>query len=168
MVKRIQCIDPRFDGDFTAAVKKASAKPRKRKQEDPQSALEGLKRSLGGLAAVGMGESRIPIDPVVVMAAVGTPTTQHVDYVHGLLDRLPDALREALHDPFSCRAVVAALLLDRDATIRASQLQIVHDKLGDLTQREANRLVSLVEAQGVAARLPLVEIAGNTLQGLSP
>jgi len=168
LVKRIQCIDPHFDGDFAAAVKKASRKPPKEKKEDPQSALEGLKRSLGGMAAAGMGESRIPIDPVIVMAAVGAPTMQHVDYVHGLLDRLPEALRDALHDPFSCRAVVAALLLDGDAGIRARQLQVVHAQLGDLSLQETNRLAPLVEAQGAAARLPLVEIAGNTLRDLSP
>ena len=168
LVKRIQCIDPQFDGDFASAVKKTSTKAPKQKREDSQSALEGLQRSLGGLAAVGMGENRIPIDPVIVMAAVGSPTMQHVDYVHGLLDRLPDALRDALHDPFSCRAVVAALLLDSDAGIRARQLQIVSAKLGNLSHQETNRLAPLIEAQGAAARLPLVEIAGNTLRNLSP
>ncbi len=168
LVKRIRSIDPHFDGNFAAFAKKASSEAPKKKKEDPKSAFEAFKRPLGGLAAVGMGENRIPIDPVIVMAAVGAPTMQHVDYVHGLLDRLPDALRDALHDPFSCRAVVAALLLDRDAEVRARQLQVVHDKLGDLSHQETNRLAPLIEALGAAARLPLVEIAGNTLRDLSP
>jgi Zn-dependent protease with chaperone function len=168
LVERIQRVDPHFDGDFAAAVaRKAKRKPPKKKKEDPKTAFEGLTRPLGGLAAAGMG-NRIPVDPVVVIAAVGAPTTQHVDYAHGLLDRLPDALRDALHDPFSCRAVVAALLLDRDAEIRARQLQIVKAKLGDLSHQETNQLAPLVEMQGVAARLPLVEIAKSTLQDLSP
>lgn len=168
LVKRIQCIDPSFDGDFSSAVKKTSSKPSKKTKDDPQAALEGLTRSLGGLAAAGMGESRIPVDPVIVMAAVGTPTMQHVDYIQGLLDRLPDALRDALRDPFSCRAVVAGLLLDSNAEIRANQLQIVQAKLGDLSHQETNRLAPLIETQGPATRLPLVEIAGNTLRNLSP
>jgi Zn-dependent protease with chaperone function len=168
LVGRIQRIDPHFDGDFAAAVAtKSKSKPPRKKKEDPTTAFEGLTRPLGGLAAAGMG-NRIPVDPLVVMAAVGAPTTQHVEYAHGLLARLPDALRNALHDPFSCRAVVAALLLDRDAEIRARQLQIVHAKLGDLSHQETHQLAPLVETQGAAARLPLVEIAKNTLQDLSP
>ena len=167
LVERIQRIDPRFDGDFSAFVAKPKRTPPQGKKEDSKSALEGLTRPLGGLAAAGMG-NRLPIDPVLVMATVGEPTMQHVDYVHGMLERLPGALRDALHDPFSCRAVIAALLLDRDVEVRARQLQIVRVKMGGLSHQETNQLAPLVEAQGPAARLPLIEIAGNTLQDLSP
>lgn len=167
LVERIQRIDPRFEGDFSAVVAKTKRKPPQQKKVDPKSALEGLTRPLGGLAAAGMG-NRLPIDPVLVMATVGEPTMQHVDYVHGMLERLPGALRDALHDPFSCRAVIAALLLDRDVQVRARQLQLVRTKMGDLSHQESNQLAPLVEAQGPAARLPLIEIAGNTLQDLSP
>lgn len=169
LVGRIQRLDANFDGDFSAIKPTVKSNPPQRPKSDPNAAFEGLMRPLGGLAAMGMGgETRVPMDPVIVMAAVGTPTMEHVDYIHGLLERLPDTLRAALHDPFSCRAVVAALLLDSDTEIRARQLQIVHSKLGDLSHQEMIRFAPQVEAQGAAARLPLVEIAKNTLQDLSP
>lgn len=170
LVDRIRRVDPHFDGDFAAVVAKAKRKPKpaKKKPEPSRTAFEGLTRPLGGLAAAGMGGDRIPVDPVLVMAAVGAPTMQHVDYVHGLLERLPEPLRHALHDPFSCRAVVAALLLDQDASIRSRQLQMVQVKLGDALHQETIRLAPLIEGLGAVARLPLVEIAENTLQSLSP
>lgn len=164
---RVRRIIPQFDGDFSAALPKPKPKPPKKEKVDPKSALEGLTRPLGGLTAASMGSS-MPIDPVIVMAAIGSPTTAHVEYAQDLLARLPERLRDLLHDQFSCRCVVAAMLLDENADIRARQLQIVHDKLGEPSARETDQLAPMLAAQDTAARLPMIEVAGHTLQELSP
>jgi hypothetical protein len=102
------------------------------------------------------------------MAAVGAPSTNHVAYAQQLLQTLPEEVKRAAHDAFSARAVVFALLLDDDTTIRQQQLECVQQRLGSPTHDETVRLAPLVAAQGAAARLPLIEIVQSTLLQLSP
>jgi hypothetical protein len=102
-----------------------------------------------------------------VIAAVGAPGGAQVAYASRLLASLPPALAEALHDPFSVRAVVFALLLDRDAAIRRRQLGLLREHEGPPTEEETLRLAPLVEEQGEPARLPMIEIVQSTLRGLS-
>ena len=167
LVQRIQRIDSTFDGKFPRVEpprKRSGKKTAAKKKDDRKSPLDAI---TGPLGAAGLG-NRFPIDPVLVMAAVGAPTTQHVKYAHELLARLPDALKQAVHDTFSARAVVLAMLLDADAQIRQRQLEIVAAKLDQATCGETAKLAPLVAAQGEAARFPLIEMAQTTLQGLSP
>jgi Zn-dependent protease with chaperone function len=165
LTKRIRRIDPEFDGKFPAVrpperqpqgVQPATPKPA------PRSPLEALRPVLGTFG------DRLPLDPVVIMAAVGTPDTSHVAYARGLLADLPEDLTGALHDAFSARAVVLCLLLDEDADIRQRQLQSIAEQLGAPTRDETARLAPLVTASGDQSRLPLIEIVQSTLQQLSP
>ena len=114
------------------------------------------------------GTAGTPIDAVAIASVVGLPKLSHVRYARDLLARLPEEVKQAVHDPFSSRAVVLALLLDEDAEIRSRQLEVATSILGDQTSRETLRFASLIAAQGEEVRLPLAELVQPTLQGLSP
>ena len=104
----------------------------------------------------------------MVLAAVGAPTMQHVDYSAKLIASLPDSVEQAAREPFGARCVVFALLLDADDTVRQQQLTLLHDKEGEATKRETARLAEQMTQLPKTTRLPLIEIAQGTLRQLSP
>ncbi|MFV1964956.1 MAG: M48 family metallopeptidase [Pirellulaceae bacterium] len=162
---RIRKIDPQFDGRFPPIRprQRQAERPQPEKAETPRrSPFDSLRPALGTFG------DRLPLDPVLIMAAVGAPTMSHVAYAQRLLQALPEELKHAVHDTFSARAVVFALLLDEDAEIRQQQLQYVQEHLGPAAHDETVTLAPLVAASGDAARLPLIEIVQSTLLQLSP
>jgi len=98
---------------------------------------------------------------------VGSPNESHQQYVRQLLVAVPQPLLDAAHDPYSARAVIFALLLDKDAEVRASQLralqQIVEASLFELTLS----LAKPMSQADVRARLPLVDLALPALRAMS-
>ncbi len=163
LVERIRCIDPAFDGKFpkvSPAARPAEEPPRKSKPRKPGTPL-------GTILPGQLGE-RFKLNPVLAMAAIGTVQPRMVEYAARLVAELPDEVREAAHDPFSARAVVFALLLDDDPSIRAAQLDLV-GRGEDLPTRTAlEALAPLVAECPTEARLPILELLQGTLRSLSP
>ena len=161
---RIQRIDKHFDGKFPKLqkVKKhSSQQPQKRKKSAPIPSI------LPGAAALPGFPNPIPLDPLLVVAAVGAPTAQHLDYTKKLLISLPHELRQATHDMFSARAVVFALLLDTDDSIRRGQIGLIEASEGEPTMQETSRLVDLVQAQPTEYRLPLIQMVQTSLLSMT-
>jgi hypothetical protein len=162
---RIRRIDSRFDGTFPT-VRPISEKQPPRVAKPPVArpgSAEAIGRTFGKLR---VGD-RLPLDPLLIMAAVGSPDTGHVSYAQKLIEAMPQELKTAVQDTFSARAVVFALLLDEDAEIRTRQLGSVQQRLGDATRDETRKLAPLVADQGAGARLPLIEMVQSTLRELS-
>lgn len=178
--ERISRIDPQFDGRFPP-VKPVQVEQVKEQPAEPTGgrpaggpALGGaaLGGALGGalddLALGGIGrEQRMPIHPLLILGAVGAPRTEHVQHAVRLLQSLAPALRSAVRESFSARSVIYALLLDADESIRRRQLELLEEHEGEPARRDTVRLQPLVEQAGVAARLPLIEMAQGTLQQVS-
>ena len=166
LTHRIQRLEPGFDGVYpTVTPRKPPAAP-KNKTTDKSKSVTGrspLGQVLGGM---GLGD-RIPLDPTLVIASIGAPTTQHVDQSKQLIDLIPQPLEEATREPFSARAFLFALLLDSDPKIRQQQLEAVDTIEGSKTREETVRLAQHVDAIPAAARLPALEIVQSTLRELS-
>ncbi|MBM4088837.1 MAG: M48 family metallopeptidase [Planctomycetes bacterium] len=164
LLKRILAIDPRFDGTFprvqpVVTSDTAPAPP-------PVAMPGGYPHVVSGIGGLGFSE-RIAADPAAVIAAVGAPTADHVDYASQLLARLPASLSAALRDPFSARCVVFALLLDENAAMREVQLRTLNIAEGEGTSRETAKLAGELGPIGKSARLPLLDFAQGTLRQLS-
>ena len=165
LVHRVQCIDSSFEGKF-AQVKPIKKRPPRAKK--PVEAKAAASFPLGTpMRGLGLGE-KFPLDPAVVIAAIGAPTTDHVDVSKQLLEALPPALAEAVHEMFSARAVIFSLLLDEDQQVRGKQLHIVETREGKPTRNESVRLASQLADLDRHARLPLIELIQGTLRDLSP
>lgn len=119
----------------------------------------------GGAAAAVM--RAMPVSAHDAVDAIGEPTIADVEHVHGLIEALPMALREAVHEPFGCRAVVYALLLDRDPAIRERQFQQLTLHAEAATIAQTRRLLPSVAALPREQRLPLVDASIATLLDLS-
>ncbi len=164
---RIQRLEPGFDGVYPKVTPQTRDTPAETtKTEEKGETTKGrlpIGRVLGEL---GLGD-RIPLDPALVIASVGAPTTQHVDQSKKLIELIPGPLEEATREPFSARAFLFALLLDADPTIQQQQLDAIQSIEGVETRAETLRLAKHVDAVPAAARLPALEIVQSTLRELS-
>ena len=99
---------------------------------------------------------------------VGAPTSAHIAYAAALVRGLPPALTAAVHEPYGARAVIYALLIDRDPDARKRQLEQLA-RFGEAgIDRETRRLLFEIEDLDARARLPLIDMALPALRALSP
>ncbi len=109
-----------------------------------------------------------PSNPEGFTARAGTLTEAHMVYARQLLKGLPQTLRDAAHEPYSARAVVYGLLLDRRSEVRREQLEILQRLADKSAYQLTERLQPLFEQVDLAARLPLVDLTLPALRRLSP
>ena len=156
LAERIKRIDPSWDGGFP---------------ELPGPG-EGAPGTVGPPGASGFagGETEGAAGPALADAVgqVGQPTSAHIAYAGALIDRLPEALVAAAHEPYGARALIYALLLDRDEGPRRLQLAHLEAAADDGVYEETVKLARLVDRLDPTMRLPLVEIALPALCALTP
>ena len=152
--KRILAIDPGWNGVFPDVEAVASSAS-----------------SAGGEGAVGFagdGDDDAPIGVVSEAAEqIGDPQEHHRLYAGALIRSLDPAIISAVREPYNVRALMFALLLDRDAEIRSAQ----HDALEKLIEpalvAETKRLSKYTDVLPDRAFLPLVDLALPTLASMS-
>ncbi|MDG2381549.1 MAG: M48 family metallopeptidase [Pirellulaceae bacterium] len=163
--QRIRRLDPHFDGNYPK-VQRLREPPQKSKVL--KSTTEETRSPLGMiLAGVGMAD-QVPLDPAVVIASVGAPTSQHMDYSHELLESIPESLQVAIREVFTARAIIFAMLLDADAEIRSKQLELLKTREGEATLAEVRKFGAQVGQIPAPARLPTLEVIQGSLRDLSP
>ena len=146
LAERIRRIDPSWDGTLPEAPPLTS----------PQTSTAGV-ASLTGSSA---GEPGI-------MDQVGQPSEAHLRYAVRLLDSLPAPLVSAAHEPYGARAVVYALLLDREVGLRERQLAHLAAAADQGVYAETLRLVPMIQGIDMQTRLPLLDITLPALRGLT-
>ena len=149
LVERIKRLDPAFAGDFQAAIDTAE---RARPAAAPAAAA---------------GVSGFAVQPAQVLARVGAPRQEHLDYAVGVVAAMPPPLIEAARDPQAACAVIYALLLNDDAKPREVQLRHIETHGGAEAKSLTLRLYDAVKAMPQEYRLPLSEIAVSAMRGLT-
>ncbi|HZV33827.1 MAG TPA: M48 family metallopeptidase [Verrucomicrobiae bacterium] len=91
-----------------------------------------------------------------------------LSYAADWRSKLPPALDTAAREPMSAVALVYALLLSRDAAMRASQLQQLQKQSAPGICDETVKLFTNVADLESRARLPLVSLSMTALRRLSP
>jgi len=99
----------------------------------------------------------------VLVAAIGDPGAEHLEYAAGLLAYLAPSIREALGDPLGAQSVMLGCALDEELTIRNRQLAAVGRE--DLA-RKAEVIAPALRQLDRAYRLPLVALAVPVLKTL--
>ena len=155
LIERIKRLDPRFRGEFERV-----------------EYAEKRSRVLNELAATFAAEAAAPPAPVFkkgeeIMQGVGNPGFDSLQRARVLLDRMPDRLADYAGDPFSARAIVYALLLERDAGRRTRQLDALQEKADAEVFRELLDIQPLVAALAPELRLPLLDLTLPALKSLS-
>ncbi|MBN1910123.1 MAG: M48 family metallopeptidase [Pirellulales bacterium] len=163
LVDRIKRIEPTFDGEFPKVVPPV--------QVTSQSlAAESKSRPKPGqpLDALLPGGATTAMDPTGVLNKIGLPNMAGILLAASILESMPEPLRDAAHEPYGARAVIYAILLDRDAPMRQRQLDALQPKAEEQSFRETQRMAPLVDSLASRARLPLVETTFPALRKLSP
>ena len=145
---RIEAIGPQF----ARLQKEESASADAQAQAAPSAAS-----LLGG----------VPLSAAGTIASIGQVTPEQVSYSQQLLADLPEDVTAALHDPFSARAVVYCLLLDRDGDIRRRQFARLQETADPATLQETLNLSFSVRQLDRRLRLPLIDLAMPALRTMS-
>lgn len=111
---------------------------------------------------------KFPIDPAILIAGIGLPDDDDVEYSEMIVDQIPKELADAARDVFEARSVVFANLLNSETTVRQRQLQAIAQNEGEATIQDTLRLLPLVNGLLPRYRLPVFEILQGTLTGMSP
>ena len=182
--KRIMRIDPSWDGKFknpTRAVEERRDKAKQRAQQkldpiplagDPTGMLPGMPGGMPGaivgaaVMADAAGGAGAPANNAAV-DQIGQVSSTHVSYMHELLDRIPQAMKDAAHDPDSARAVIYTVLLDQDSAVRGKQLEFVAKHADPAVTKLTKELAEQSGDLPKEARLPLIDMAVPALREMS-
>lgn len=158
LVRRIQQIDPTFDGKFPQRVKPVKVAPELPKpKKKPRKPVKAGR--VGGTT---------PLDPGGLLGRIGVLDMEQLAYAAAILEVIPEPLRDAAAEPYGARAVVYAVLLSQDAQMHRQQLKALRPKAEEQSYRETERLAALFDGLPQEARLPLVETTLPALKTLSP
>jgi Zn-dependent protease with chaperone function len=108
------------------------------------------------------------VDGSALMASIGAPQPEHVAYAGRLLRGLPDAVRDAAHEPDRAIALLFALLLQPEAVDGARARTLVEAHGGARLFAEVQALLPHVRSAGPPARLPVLDMLLPALRELSP
>jgi Zn-dependent protease with chaperone function len=144
LAERIRRLDPSFDGDLAHA---------------PAAGPRSTEAAVSGFAGA---------PAVTAVDQIGQTTPAHLRHAAQLIASLPAEVVASAHEAYGARAVIYALLIDRDADARRIQLDRLASHADPAVHAETRKLLPLVERVGTGARLPLVDLAIPALRELSP
>lgn len=151
---RIRRIEPTFDGAYPPMPVEEITPP-------PMEPAQSIRMSAAGLAQI-QGLVAIPAEQLT--QRVGA--TVEAQYASGLIEAVPDELREAAGNPLSATALMFALVSAHDSTTRAQQLShvaTVDSAVADL----ATHYATLLENLDRRSRLVLLNLSLTALRTMS-
>lgn len=169
---RIKRVMPGWDGSFEVTSPTPQAEndiPEPAENERSEARLR-MGVGVGPLTGTGVGTLTAVLTAASVQTAIGSmgqPDQRHLAQARATLDALPERIRTAAHEPYAARALMHALLLSQDQTMRQHQLKVLQQvAIPDVYQAlmEYGPDVSNLD---IALRLPLIELALPALRSLS-
>lgn len=165
--KRILAIEPSWDGSFEGFESSGEF------QVSSQGGQANFAGGTSSVSRVATGSppvaGAVPVDIVdQAIEQVGEPTHQHRHYAAGIIDSLPAILRDTVHEPYGARAVVYAMLLDKNEAVRKKQLtSLAHAAPEDIVLL-VMKLIPAVDSLEAQARLPLIDMSLPALKFMCP
>ena len=157
LAERIRKLEPSWDGQFDEEA------PRTDRALAPHPSAAGV-AGLAGAEAVNRGAAQSVTSAI---DHIGQPSTAHLQYAARLVDSLPTAIVGAAHESYGARALIYALLIDRQTEAREVQLAHLSRAADPGVYKETLKLLPLIEQLDARVRLPLVDIALPALRALT-
>jgi Zn-dependent protease with chaperone function len=149
--ERIRLLDPAFEGELPHL----------------DLAPVVVEEEIAGVAAAVESRRGVSVQPDAVVASVGVLSERHIAYAQSLVTTIPQPIRNSIRDPSVAKAVVLALLLDRNPQIRAAQLEALL-ALGDpQLADQVSSASGALRTCPTEARLPILDLALPALRRLS-
>jgi Zn-dependent protease with chaperone function len=152
LVKRIQAIEPAFDGQFPRVL----MLPRSQAESDRQ-----YDRVIGGVLALEKAH------PEWFSTTTGKPAAEHIRQAAALRLGLTSAASAAARSPAGARALIYALLLSSDEATCAGQLELLKPRLDPVLLQQIYDLLPGVQELEPRLKLPLIDLALPALRHLA-
>jgi hypothetical protein len=170
LAERIHAIDPGWDGNFKTPNVAAVAAESAREVAQPASPRSPFP-PIPGMPGAGAGDAGFATNAVRIGAALpnlGKPTPLHLRYAEALRNSFSEKVQSAAREPLDATALIYAMLLSVDETVRAKQLTELAGRaaqgMGDKTADFWPEVATIA----LRARLPLVNLALPALRHLRP
>jgi len=163
LANRIKRIDPHWDGNFPAIEARAGVEEEKEdikaEKTTPRERAETFTKIIVAGATVA--------EAVRNINQMGQPNERELRYAQALIQQIPTALLEAAHEPYGARAVIYALVTDKESDIR--DLQMSHlQQYGDKGIYELTaKLLPEIDQLADNCRLPLIDLSLPALREMS-
>jgi Zn-dependent protease with chaperone function len=165
---RIRAIDPGWDGVFReVSVNAVAAEARRPAVNRPPVSRFPFPPILG-LPGASVGVAGGIVQAGAVLPNLGNPTPQHLRYAEELRNSFPETIRSAAGEPLGATALIYAMLLSPDDTLRAKELTELARRAAPGIGEESAALWPEVAPVTARARLPLVNLALPALRQLRP
>lgn len=105
--------------------------------------------------------------PAFILAAIGTFGQKDLSYARKLLQRIPDRVRAAVHEPLQAEALCYGLLLHKEKDLKEKQLNAIREKVGEEVEKEVKGIAPALEAVEREWILPLIDMALPALKQMS-
>ena len=171
LIKRIRKIDEHFDGDFKRFVSEREER-RKRRQAAREQEQEQKKKAFDFIPGMDHFEQfesmKFPINPIMLIAGIGIPTEQDVEFSELMVNEIPTAILIAARETFSARCIVFASLLDPNESVLQKQIAIIEGQEIKGTLESTVQMVENLKQLPKTLRLAVFEIIQGTLSAMSP
>lgn len=167
---RINKLQPDFDGDLNKWIEARKQKSQQKAAKKDTSSAAKMASSvlpLGRLFPQAIVD-RFPIDPIVLLAAIGSPQDKDMQRTRALLKQVPVEILDSVRDPFSARCLAFAMLISDDPNDREQQLQLLGEIENPATLKATDALLDPVSNLHLIFRLPVMELLQASLADLSP
>ncbi len=162
LIERIRSLDPSFkESEFARA------------NLEPQVALAVVGDHLTsesvpelGAGISGLAETSLGVQPKAVVQLVGNPGTREIEAAQAVARSLPAELLTDLGGPGRALGLLLALVLDPKPEVRARQVQLVKERIGDQALTLIERAEAAARRLAPIQRLPLLQQVFPSLRRL--
>lgn len=149
--QRIRKIQPRWDGTMITPQPVTNGE-----QTTPKSDMSKRDAMAAGVSMM------------AAVAEVGNVTAEQIDAAQVFLLGLPERIHTAAHEPFSCRALILWLLMDRNShEVQRKQWQLLRESLDQATLATMEELRYDMNSLARSDNLRILDLALPTLKALS-
>jgi Zn-dependent protease with chaperone function len=153
LVKRVQAMEPAFDGQFAKVIMLPRSQPERERLYD---------RAVAHVLALDKA------DPAMFISATGNPAAEHIRRAATVRLGLGDALGAATRTASGAKAIIYALLLSPEEPARSGQLELLAQQLDAGVFQQVRDLLPRIQELERGVRLPLTDLTLPALRHLEP
>jgi Zn-dependent protease with chaperone function len=136
--------------------------------EEPETEFAAfLTRLLAPKDGTAPVSNSVGIDAKDALANVGVPVARHLAYAAQLMEALPETVRQAAREPAGATALIYALLLSPQASVREAQVRVLKSRSSSEVSLKINVVLSAIRELNELIRIPLLDLTFPALRRLS-
>lgn len=160
--KRIRAVQPDWDGEFEMPPEIDPALNSETQSESIDE-KEKIKQAIITGATIMANQTALE----GIIDTIGQPSSSQIKYAQDIIATMPETLKQAAHNPYTARALIYYLILDKDGAVRERQLRYLQTNADTGIHDETLNLYAKEPELEILYRLPLIEIALSSLRQLS-